>query len=231
MPPDAFRCELTPDRLDAGEREVGAALALWTRRRQEALRKKRERVEPWLRRAGLAACAVGAGLSAWADVATSVSTCPAAAARSSATLYQVMTPVFVALGVVFWFLPRWTAALRAWAPRAAARAAPRLIAPLRAQLPTDVSYRLDDGGVQSSRTGRTAFRAVHGAIVGSQTACLFGRPPISRLVRVVWLPGEAERRAVVAALEAAKVPVIQLEEPEQPAIELARAGSGSTPRM
>lgn len=133
MPPDAFRCELTLHRLDAGERELGTALSLWTTRRQEALRNKRERLEPWLRRFGLAACAVGAGLSAWANVMTALSTCPAAATRSSGTLYQVMTPVFVALGVVFWFLPRWTAALRAWAPRAAARAAPRVIAPLREQ--------------------------------------------------------------------------------------------------
>jgi hypothetical protein len=91
-----------------------------------------------------------------------------------------------------------------------------------------VSYGLDDDGVESSRTGRTAFRSIHGAIVGRQTACLFGRPPISRLMRVVWLPGDTERRAVVAALEAARVPVIALEEPEGPRAEVGRGERSTT---
>ncbi len=220
MPPEAFRCELTHNRLDVGERELAAALSLWTTRTQEALRSRRERLEPRLRVFGLVAAAFGALLSAWAVVMTPVNACPAAAARSSGTFFQLTTPLFVVLGILFWFLPRITAELRAWAPGAAARAAPRVLSPLRKRLPSEVSYELAVDGIESSlsrprRTGRTAFGAVHGAVVGSRTACLFGRPPFGRLLRVVWLPGDDERRAVVAALEAAKVPVIPLHEAVQ----------------
>jgi hypothetical protein len=216
--PDAFRCELTPDRLDAGERELAAALALWATRTHEELRARRERLEPWVRGFGLAACAAGALLSAWAVASTPVDGCPAAAARSSGMFFQVATPLFAVLGVVFWFLPRVTAELRAWAPGAAARAAPRVLAPLRRGLPSEVSYELAGDRIVSRlsrppRTARTAFGAVHGAVVGSRTACLFGRPPFGKLLRIVWLPGEEERRVVVAALEAAKVQVIALHAP------------------
>jgi hypothetical protein len=220
MAATSFRCELTSDRLHAGERELAAALALAAVRTQEALRRRREKLEPRLRAFGLAACALGAALSGWAVVMTPARTCAAAGARGSGHFYQVTTPLFVALGVLFWFMPRVTAEIRAWAPRAAARAAPRLLAALRKGLPSEVTYSLDAEGVTSSlsrprRTRRTPFRMVQTAVVGMHTACLFGRPPFGRLLRVVWLPGEDERRALLLALDAARIPVVRL--PDAPA--------------
>lgn len=220
MPIDTFRCELTRERLDAGERELAAALSLAATRTQEALRGRRERLEPRLRALGLVTCTLGAVLSGWAVVMTPVSACPAA--PSSGAFHQVSTPIFVVLGVVFWFLPRISAELRARAPGVAARMAPRALAPLRRRLPSEVTYRLADGAIHSTlarprRDGRTALGAIRFAVVGNQTACLFGPPPFGRLRRLVWLPGDEERRAVLAALEQANVPVITLGEPVPPA--------------
>lgn len=215
MTGETFTCELTPERLDEGERELAAALAAWARRNQERLRPRRERLEPILRTFGLVACATGALVSGWAVTQYPLDPCPAAAARSSETFYQVMTPVFAVLGVLFWFLPRVTAALRAWAPGASARRAPGAMASLRRALPSQVTYRLLPDGVESHltrprRDARTAFRAVHGAIAGRRTICLFAGPPLARLLRLVWLPDDAARGAVLAALEAARVPVLPL---------------------
>lgn len=209
--PLAFRCALTPALLDRASPEVAAALALWTSRRQAALAPLRDRLEPGLRLAGLGLSAAGALLSGWV-----VATAPeGACAERALAPFQVATPLFAALGVVFWFLPRATAALRAWAPRAAAARAPRLLAPLRRHLPTEVAYRLEDGRLASSlarpaRTGTTALASVGGVVAGEAVACLFGRPPLARLLRVVWLPGPAEREALLAALGAAGAEVHRL---------------------
>lgn len=217
---DTFRCELTPDRLDRGERELAAALSLAAIHTQEAMRARRERREPRVRALGLVMCALGAVGAGWSYVMLPLYDCPAAAARFSgrALFYQSTTVAFVVLGVLFWFLPRIGAELRAWAPGAAARAAPRVLAPLRRQLPSEVSYELGDGAIRSTlarppRTSRTLLGAVRVAIVGADTACLFGPPPFGRLVRLVWLPDDAARRAVVAALDDTKVPVVALERP------------------
>jgi hypothetical protein len=211
VPTDTFRCELTRERLDAGERELALALAVAARRTQEALRPRRDRIEPRLRTFGVVVSALGAVGSGWVVAMSPAYRCPAA--RASDAFFQVATPLFVVLGVVFWFLPRVTGAIRAWAPDAAARAAPRILAPLRKRLPSEVTYRVAGGAIESRlsrplRASRTALAAVRLAVVGSGTACLFGPPPFGRLLRLVWLPGEDERRAVVAALEAAGVPVI-----------------------
>jgi hypothetical protein len=215
--PISFRCDLTAERVDQAEPELAAALARWARHRQEALRPRRERLEPGLRLLGLALSALGVALSGWAVAASPGRACQGAPGgwRGDA-LYQVATPVFALLGVVFWFLPRLTAALRAWAPGAAARQAPRLLARLRPHLPSEVTYRLEDGRLHASlarprREGATRLAAVGGALVGGTVACLFGRPPLARLVRVVWLAGEAERAALVAALAEAGVQVVDLE--------------------
>lgn len=217
---DTFRCELRPDRLDRGERELAAALSLAALRTQEAMKARRERHEPRLRVLGLGMSALGAVGSGWSYAVMPLYACPAAAARSfgRAAFYQSVTVVFVLLGIVFWFLPRITAELRAWAPGAAARAAPRVLAPLRRQLPSEVTYELGDGAIRSTlarppRTSRTVLAAVRLAVVGADTACLFGPPPFGRLVRLVWLPDDAARGAVVAALEDAQVPVVALERP------------------
>lgn len=217
---DTFRCELTPDRLDRGERELAAALSLAALRTQEAMRARRERQEPRLRALGLVMSALGAVASGWSYVVMPLYACPAAAARSfgRAVFYQSMTVAFVLLGIVFWFLPRITAELRAWAPGAAARAAPRVLAPLRRALPSDVTYELGDGAIRSTlarppRTSRTVLAAVRLAFVGADTACLFGPPPFGRLLRLVWIPDDKARRAVVAALDGAGVAVVALERP------------------
>lgn len=220
MSPDAFTCELTPERLDAGEQELAAALTLWTARNQEALRPWRQRFAPVLRTIGLTACAAGALVSGWAVTRYPLDPCPAAAARSSEAFYQFMTPLFVVLGVLFWFMPRVNAAARAWALRAPGRTAPRALAPLRRQLPSQVTYRLTDRGIESDltrprRRSRTAFEKVRGAVAGRGTICLFAGPPLPRLLRLVWLPDDAARRAVLDALDAAKVPVLPLGGGEQ----------------
>lgn len=66
MPIDAFRCDLTPERLDIGERELAAALSLAATRTQESVRRAREGLEPRLRVLGLAACTLGTLVSGWA---------------------------------------------------------------------------------------------------------------------------------------------------------------------
>lgn len=204
--PLTFRCELTEARLARAEPELAAAMAWWTARHQEALRAGRERLEPWLRWLGVGLAAAGALLSGALVATVPVGAC----AGSRLALLQVATPLFALLGVVFWFLPRLSSALRAWAPAAAARRAPRLLAPLRAHLPTEVRYGLADGRLESSlarppRRAVTRLADVRGALVGAEVACLFGGPPLSRLLRVVWLAGEAERRALLEALEAGGV--------------------------
>lgn len=208
----ALRCDLTAERVDQAAPELAAALAAWVALRQEALRTRRERLEPPLRRLGLALSACGALLAGWAVATWPEVPCPRA---GSPALLQAATPLFVAFGVVFWFLPRLTARLRAWAPAAAARRAPRLLAPLRAHLPSEVAYRLEGGRLVSSlarprRVGVTPLASVEGAVVGQVVACLFGPPPWSRLRRVVWLAGAAERQALLGALGAAGVPVHHL---------------------
>lgn len=211
-PPLTLRCQLTQDRLDRATPELAGALARWTAQHQEALRARRERLEPFLRWLGVALAALGALLSGFA-----VAVMPEAPCRGTASLalFQLATPLFALLGVVFWFLPRLSATLRAWAPAAAARRAPRLLAPLRPHLPSEVTYLLADGRLASSlarprRHGVTPLASVHGALVGREVACLFGPPPLSRLRRVVWLAGEAERQALAEALAAAGVPVQDL---------------------
>lgn len=209
--PLAFRCAVTQALLDRAVPEVSGALALWTSRRQAALAPLRDRLEPALRLAGLGLAAAGALLSGWV-----VATAPDRACADRALVpFQVATPLFAALGVVFWFLPRLSAALRAWAPRAAAARGPRILAPLRPLLPTEVAYRLADGHLEASlvrpaRASRTAVASVGGAVAGEAVACLFGRPPLARLLRVVWLPGAAEREALLAALGAAGAEVHRL---------------------
>jgi hypothetical protein len=208
-----LRCELTPEKLDRAAPELALALADWASRRQEAMRLPRQRLEPWLRGLGLALAALGAILSGGMVALLPERTC--AGAACSGLLYQVMTPLFVVLGVVFWFLPGLSAALRAWAIRTAAARAPRLLAPLRAASPTRVDYRLAGGRLESRlarppRTASTPLAALGGALVGAEVACLFGRAPLARLLRVVWLAGPVERAALTAALQAAGVPVTPL---------------------
>jgi hypothetical protein len=213
--PLSLRCELTAERLDRAAPELAAALALWTVRHQEALRATRERLEPVVRWFGVALSVAGALLSGWAVATFPETTCRGPAPTA---FYQLATPLFVLFGVVFWFLPRLSAALRAWAPGAAARRAPRLLATLRPHLPSEVSYQLAGGRLAASlarprRQSVTPLAAVRGAVAGRTILCLFGPPPLSRLRRVVWLAGEPERQALLAALGEAGVPVQELPAP------------------
>jgi hypothetical protein len=207
-----LRCDLTAERLDRAEPELAAALAWWTDRRQEALRARRERLEPRLRLVGVLLSSLGVLVAGAAIVTLPDAPFPGA---GSLLFYDAAIAVFVVLGVIFWFLPRVTRGLRAWARGAVVRRALRLLASLRLHLPSAVEYELVAGRLESRltrppRSGATPLSAVHGALVGESLACLFGQPPLSRLLRVVWLGADQDCRALREALHQAGVAVFDL---------------------
>jgi hypothetical protein len=73
----------------------------------------------------------------------------------------------------------------------------------------DVLNRLESRLSSPARTGITRLALIHGAILTPTLACLFSRPPLSRLLRLVWLDGAAGRLVVAEALRQAGVKVIE----------------------
>jgi hypothetical protein len=211
----SLRCAVTVERVERATPELAAALALWNLRSQESRRAHREVLEPRLRVFGLVVSALGATLSGTLVALTPVSACP----RVPLDLFpQLATPLFAVFGVLFWFLPRVTAELRAWAPGAVARRAPGMLASLRPHLPLEVEYELQAGRLDWRRSrprasGSMPLRTFRGAVVGESLVCLFGPPPLSRLVRLLWLGDGADRESVARLLREAGIEVVEQESP------------------
>jgi len=212
-----WRCEITAAFLDAAEPELRAALLLRHDRLAAARDARNRRLLPPLRLLGLGCAGLGILLAGYA-----IAVIPdAPRTRPALVGYHLAMVFFVTAGVLFWFLPRVTEGLRAWARRAVEGRARKLLAPLRRRAPYLVEYALS-GTRLEARAAKLKFRrdtelsACGAALVAPRLACLYRGRDSAWLRRVVYLPEAEARAALLEALRRAGVEV-----------ELVEVGPGS----
>lgn len=146
-----------------------------------------------LRWTAVALACLGLGLVAWVET-------------SSARVkpHPFYGPAFAVLGLIFLFLPRVEAALRALTRRSLVRSARRTVAALEPRLPGVVHYVVDSGtvtarwgGASAVPTWTKACAEVGSAYHGSSALVAFARSFAIRPLFVVLLPEDAATRAKV----------------------------------
>jgi hypothetical protein len=212
-----YRCEVTSGLLDEAERQL--AWVLWSRNEaayRAALARRRLPVQA-LRRVGLVLTAVGVALSGLGVVL-----------GPELDAHATPAPVFLALLVGFalagLLLARErsvTDALRRFTRRVVAWRARQLFAPPRRSVPYAVEYLISATSLEARREGPaqaqvTDLRRVRSAVVSASIACLFSRPTGGGLARVVHCGEPGARLAVVEALRAASVEVVEVGAPPSP---------------
>jgi hypothetical protein len=169
------------------QQELAWALQRQNRRFADALR-RRNLPAKWRQRGAIAISLVALGV-----LGRLIATSPPAYRRAHLLLFVSGTVFFLAtlaLGIVF---PRYQAWERRFADGLLARRAERMLEPLAARAPFTRTYELDD----VLRTAAKLVVSTPGAVM------LFDRADSLTPARIVPVPDEAVRDAVVASLVAA----------------------------
>ncbi len=194
-----YSFEMTPEFARAAAPRLEHAVWIVNERTFAERMASRLRYREKIRVAGVVLCAGGVGLALYGFNAT------------RAWRFITYASVFIAFMIVFGLLPRIAGSLRRFTRWLIGVRARKSMEQIARAAPYTAQYRLDETLLSATvpkldRSLQIDLRTVRLAVVMDRIVCMFaGR----REVRAVYVPGPAERAALVGALGAAGAEVVE----------------------
>ncbi len=203
-PPLEYVFEMTPDFARAAAGPLERALWLQNERIYQRLRARM----PWrpkLRVFGVLLSVSGVALAeiGWAG------------SRRAGELFLAMAAVFAAFALTFALGPRLEPGLRRVTRRLTAWRARRMMLPVARRAPYSIRYALAGSALSATVESlklslQLDLRSVPVAVTTADFVCAFRKPFGSTRVRVLYLPGPAERAALVDALRSCGAAIFEV---------------------